>query len=114
MDIKNLIHYHVANSIDVVVSVETFEHVENIENVITGVKTILRPGGLWCFTTPNGERYPDHRVVKYHVKHYNKQEITELLEGFTIHIREVGYEHDSSEIFKKPTFGNYSVFALKD
>lgn len=111
-DIRKLPHW--PQSVDTVVSVEVFEHVTEIEQVVTEVHRVLKPQGFWCFTTPNGERYPDHRIVQWHVKHYTRSELQELLSPyFSIHIRETGLEPDSSIHFGRPTFGNYSVFCLK-
>lgn len=111
-DIKRLPHED--HSIDTVVSVEVFQHVLPIEDVIKEVHRVLKPQGFWCFTTPNGERYPDHRVVKWHLKHYNKKELHNLLDPyFNIHIRETGIEPDSSVYMNRPVFGNYSIFCIK-
>lgn len=99
---------------DTVVSVETFEHVEEVEKLISEVHRVLKPNGIWCFTTPNGERYPDHRVVKYHIKHYTENELHKLLnDKFSIYVRRTGLEPDVIVHFKQPTFGNYSVFGVK-
>jgi 2-polyprenyl-3-methyl-5-hydroxy-6-metoxy-1,4-benzoquinol methylase len=99
---------------DTVVSVETFEHVEEVEKVISEVYRVLKPNGIWCFTTPNGERYPDHKIVKYHVKHYTEKELHSLLDSkFEIYVRKTGLEPDMTVYFKRPTFGNYSVFGVK-
>lgn len=111
-DIRKIPHDN--SSVDVIISIETFEHVNEINEIISEVHRVLKSNGLWCFTTPNGERYPDHRVVQFHVRHYSRTDIHNFLDNlFTIHIRETGYEHDSSEHFRRPTFGNYSVFAIK-
>lgn len=117
------IEYAVANiknlpietgSIDVAVSIETFEHVTEIQQVINEIYRILKPNGFWFFTTPNAERYPNHRVVKWHVKHYTKIELYELMaKRFTIHINEIGFEPDTSLYYRKPTFGNYAVSCVK-
>lgn len=102
------------NCADVVVSVETFEHVVEVEQMIYEVQRVLKSKGFWCFTTPNGERYPDHRIVQYHVKHYTAQMLHNLLDKFfNIHIRETCLEPDSSLILDRPIFGNYSVFAIR-
>lgn len=99
---------------DTVVSVETFEHVAEIEQVIKEVHRVLKPNGIWCFTTPNGERYPDHRIVQYHVKHYTEKELRKLLDDkFSVYVRRTGLEPDMTIHFKQPTFGNYSVFGVK-
>ena len=101
-------------SFDTVVSVETFEHVSDIDKLIGEVHRVLKPKGIWCFTTPNGIRYPDHNIVKYHVKHYTESELYSMLDSrFSCFIRRTGLEPDTSIILGKPTFGNYSVFCLK-
>lgn len=111
-DIKNIPHEN--ESIDTVVSVETFEHVDGIDRVISEVHRILKPKGFWCFTTPNGAIYPDPAVVPFHVKHYTKEDIHSLLgQYFNIHISEIGLEPDRSVHMGTPMFGNLSVFALK-
>ena len=111
-DIKKLPHKD--ESIDTIISVEVFEHVLPIEDVIKEVHRIIKPKGFWCFTTPNGYRYPDHRIVKWHLKHYNAQELHTLLDPyFNIHIRETGIEPDSSVYMGRPIFGNYSVICVK-
>jgi 2-polyprenyl-3-methyl-5-hydroxy-6-metoxy-1,4-benzoquinol methylase len=112
-DIRSL--PHTPQSVDTVISVEVFEHVLDIEQVISEVHRVLKPNGFWCFTTPNGERYPDHRIVPWHVRHYTKSTLQQLLAPhFRVHIRETGLEPDSSIHFGVPTFGNYSVFCLKN
>jgi len=111
-DILDLPHEN--ESIDTVVSVEVFEHVLPIERVISEVHRVLAPKGFWCFTTPSGERYPDHSIVPWHVKHYTKQNLQELLKDhFNFAIRDVGIEPDSSVYIGKPVFANYSVFCVK-
>ena len=102
------------NFFDTAISIETFEHVIEIEKIIDEIHRVLKPNGIWCFTTPNGERYPDHKVVKYHVRHYSEEELHKLLDDrFEIYIRKTGFELDSTLHKKKPTFGNYSAFCVK-
>lgn len=116
-DICNIPMGH--ESVDVVVSVETFEHVSEIDRLISEVHRVLRPHGTWCFTTPNGERYPytdkeQPRRFPYHVRHYTRRDLDRLIGGrFIFHVRETGYEPDVSQAWGIPTFGNYSVFAVK-
>jgi len=112
MDIRKLPHDD--QSIDTVISVEVFEHVSPVSDVILEVHRVLKPKGFWCFTTPRGERYPDHRIVPWHVKHYTRADLIDLLTPmFNIHIRETGLEPDSSIRCSWPTFGNYSVICIK-
>lgn len=101
-------------SADCVISVEVFEHVAQVERMISEVHRVLRPRGFWLLTTPNGVRYPDHKIVPWHVKHYNKDDLNNLLsDGFNIYIKEVGLEPDSSQYRGWPVFSNYAVYCMK-
>jgi SAM-dependent methyltransferase len=64
-------------SFDMVVSVEVLEHVEEDDKFVSEVARVLRPGGRFLMTTPNGDfvenKNPDHK------RHYKKQELRDLL-----------------------------------
>lgn len=64
-------------SFDHVVSVEVLEHVEEDDLFVKEVSRVLRPGGAFLMTTPNGDwvvnRNPDHK------RHYKKAELAALL-----------------------------------
>jgi SAM-dependent methyltransferase len=63
---------------DLVVSVEVLEHVEKDELFVSEVFRVLKPGGIFLMTTPNGDwvinRNPDHK------RHYKRTELKQLLE----------------------------------
>ena len=63
---------------DVIVSIEVLEHVEADERFVSEVSRVLRRGGKFLMTTPNGDwvenRNPDHK------RHYKKDELQALLE----------------------------------
>jgi SAM-dependent methyltransferase len=67
-------------SFDHVVSVEVLEHVEEDDLFVKEVSRVLRPGGAFLMTTPNGDwvvnRNPDHK------RHYKKAELAALLEKY--------------------------------
>ena len=64
-------------SFDIVVSVEVLEHVEEDEKFVSEVSRVLRHGGRFLMTTPNGDwvenKNPDHK------RHYKKHQLEELL-----------------------------------
>jgi len=66
-----------SNSFDLVVSVEVLEHVEEDERFVAEVRRVLKPGGRFIMTTPNGDfvvnRNPDHK------RHYKRQQLSDLL-----------------------------------
>jgi SAM-dependent methyltransferase len=63
---------------DVIVSVEVLEHVEEDKLFLDEVKRVLKPGGCFLMTTPNGDyvanKNPDHK------RHYQRAELARLLE----------------------------------
>jgi 2-polyprenyl-3-methyl-5-hydroxy-6-metoxy-1,4-benzoquinol methylase len=70
---------------DVVTSVETFEHVNDVEGFINKAYSSLVSGGVFCFSTPNGDKLPydpKGAIVGFHIKHYKKMELEHLLSCF--------------------------------
>ena len=68
-----------ANSFDCVVAVEVLEHVEKDRDFVREVSRVLKPGGYFLMTTPNGDfvknTNPDHK------RHYKRAELAGLLGG---------------------------------
>ncbi|MEO8043021.1 MAG: class I SAM-dependent methyltransferase [Acidobacteriota bacterium] len=66
------------DSYDVIVSVEVLEHVEEDELFLDQVRRVLKPGGCFLMTTPNGDyvanKNPDHK------RHYKRTQLAALLE----------------------------------
>lgn len=75
-------------SFDCVVAVEVLEHVEEDENFVREVMRVLKPGGLFLMTTPNGDSVkntnPDHK------RHYRREQLTALLSRY---FKEVDVEY---------------------
>lgn len=62
---------------DIVVAVEVLEHVEKDQAFVANVRRVLRPGGAFLMTTPNGDCVPNHNPD--HKRHYRREELLELL-----------------------------------
>jgi SAM-dependent methyltransferase len=64
-------------SFDIVVAVEVLEHVEEDAAFVRNVARVLKPGGAFLMTTPNGDflrkLYPDHK------RHYEREQLRRLL-----------------------------------
>jgi SAM-dependent methyltransferase len=62
---------------ELVVAVEVLEHVEQDEDFVAQVQRVLKPGGCFIMTTPNGDSVantnPDHK------RHYRRAALHELL-----------------------------------
>ena len=65
---------------DLIVSVEVLEHVEEDGLFVSEVSRVLRPGGTFLMTTPNGDwvenKNPDHK------RHYKREQLKQLLEQY--------------------------------
>lgn len=69
-----------AAAFDCVVAVEVLEHVEEDAAFVREVRRVLRPGGVFLMTTPNGDSEP----VPYnadHKRHYTRAALSALLAG---------------------------------
>ena len=72
-------------SFDCVVAVEVLEHVEKDRDFLRHVLRVLRPGGMFLMTTPNGDNNP----VPYnsdHKRHYTRVGLQSLLEGSFVNV----------------------------
>ena len=81
------------NSIDLVYAGQSIEHVpvEEAKTVLREVHRVLKPGGHFCFDTPNRKvtilQFPDF-IVDDHKYEYTHQEMTAMLEGHGFAVRE--------------------------
>lgn len=62
---------------DLVVSVEVIEHVEADDKFVNEISRVLKPGGIFLLTTPNGDWVENHNPD--HKRHYKKTELNALL-----------------------------------
>ncbi len=65
---------------DIVVSVEVLEHVEHDDKFVSEVRRVLKPGGRFIMTTPNGDFVENHNPD--HKRHYKRSQLTELLNRY--------------------------------
>jgi SAM-dependent methyltransferase len=65
-------------SFDCVVSVEVLEHVEDDHSFVREVSRVLRPGGVFVMTTPNGDSVPNDGNPD-HKRHYTREQLRGLL-----------------------------------
>lgn len=67
-------------SVDVVVSLETIEHIPEPEEFVKEVKRILKKGGLFIVSTPNDDEFTDGNV--YHVHEFDFNELNRLMKKY--------------------------------
>jgi ubiquinone/menaquinone biosynthesis C-methylase UbiE len=75
------------DSVDVVVSFETIEHIEDDRGYLKELKRVLRPGGTALISTPNRAKSLSNYVSRkplnpYHVREYLRSELMDLLGGY--------------------------------
>ncbi|MBN1311623.1 MAG: class I SAM-dependent methyltransferase [Anaerolineae bacterium] len=63
---------------DCVVAVEVLEHVEEDKLFVREVQRILKPGGIFLMTTPNGDHI--FKMSLDHKRHYTYRQLKQLLE----------------------------------
>jgi SAM-dependent methyltransferase len=67
-----------SQSFDFVVAVEVLEHVERDEDFVRNVARVMKPGGVFFMTTPNGDFVPN-TTNPDHKRHYSKRGLEALL-----------------------------------
>jgi len=80
------------NDFDIVIAVEVIEHISDIQNAIKNILELLKPGGVFYMTTPNGD-YIKNEPPNYnpdHVKHYTKEELIKIINTYFCDV-EVNY-----------------------
>lgn len=68
------------NSVDVVVSHETIEHIDDYEAFLREVKRVLKDGGEAVISTPNDEEYPAGN--HFHLHQFNVADYKKLLSKY--------------------------------
>jgi len=73
------------NSFDVIISIETVEHIENDEKFVRELHRVLRPNGTLILSTPNGLiTNPNGGKPEnpFHIREYTPSELNSLLSPF--------------------------------
>lgn len=81
-----------SNSVDLVTSFETIEHLEQHDSMLTEICRVLRPDGILIISSPDKYEYSDLPGYKntYHVKELYKNEFNHLLRQYFPHIHIIG------------------------
>ena len=69
------------DSVDLVVSFETLEHIQNHDAMLDEIRRVLRPDGLLILSTPDRDVYSheQHRDNPFHVRELSLQELSEAV-----------------------------------
>jgi ubiquinone/menaquinone biosynthesis C-methylase UbiE len=68
------------NSVDVVVSFETIEHIEDYETFMVEVKRVLKEDGLFILSTPNDVEFPE--TNHFHIHEFERRELEKLVKKY--------------------------------
>lgn len=71
------------NSVDVVVSFETIEHIENYRQFLSEVKRVLKDDGLLVLSTPNDLEFAEGN--HFHLHEFKRDELKKLTEEYFEH-----------------------------
>ena len=69
-------------SFDAAVAFEVFEHIKAPQNMVEGVRRVLKPDGVFIVSTPNGAFIKSGKPNPYHVREYTIDEFNKILAGF--------------------------------
>jgi SAM-dependent methyltransferase len=72
-------------SFDLVVAVEVLEHVEEDAAFVRHAHRLLKPGGVFLMTTPNGDFVPNTNPD--HKRHYTRRQLLERVGAFFPEVR---------------------------
>lgn len=88
-------------SVDVVVSLETIEHLKNPEKFIKEVKRVLKKGGKFVVSTPNDDEFIEGN--KFHLHEFDLKELKKL----------IGDNFKNVEYYYQGTYFGAGVFSQK-
>jgi 2-polyprenyl-3-methyl-5-hydroxy-6-metoxy-1,4-benzoquinol methylase len=80
------------NSVDVIVSFETIEHIKNHDSMMAEIKRVLKPGGLLIISSPERKIYNETTGATnpFHLKELSFPEFSELLKKNFKNVRLMG------------------------
>ncbi len=70
-------------SVDVVITLETIEHIEDYRQFMSEVKRVLRPGGIMILSTPNDLEFAEGN--HFHVHEFKFDELKKLVKDYFLH-----------------------------
>lgn len=74
------------SSVDIVVSFETIEHIEDYRTFMSEVKRVLRRDGIFLLSTPNDIEFAEGN--HFHVHEFNHDELKKLVGDYFSHTKE--------------------------
>ena len=104
-------------SFDLVLAVEVLEHVHEDDRFVREACRVLRPGGAFIMSTPNGDFVANHNPD--HVRHYRRAQLDTLLEAASTRwqcgTRSPGGSRESSgcEVVGAETAAHYPQYGRK-
>ena len=66
------------NAVDIVVSFETIEHIEDYGHFVKEVKRVLKADGLFVLSTPNDKEFPEG--AHFHIHEFEHEELQKLVD----------------------------------
>ncbi|WP_425090712.1 glycoside hydrolase family 99-like domain-containing protein [Tropicimonas sp. S265A] len=100
-------------SVDMVVSFETIEHLEEHDRMMQELRRVLRPGGLLMISSPNKLEYSDKPKYDnpFHVKELYTEEFVALVGGYFKNISHYGQRLSAASLIANTENAPFQVFA---
>ena len=99
---------------DVVISLETIEHVNDAERFLLECKRVLKSDGIFVRSTPNKEAVKEAPPSPHHLQEFTTEELHHLLNGYFRDIKLYGYIIEKKQVISQKLIGGIKaiVFSL--
>lgn len=101
------------SSMDVVVSFETLEHLQDQETMLREICRVLRANGLLIMSTPNKQHYK-RDDDPFHVKELEREDFLSLLQAHFSHVELFGQKVFFGSLLGGNATGETQLFRLND
>lgn len=94
-------------SMDVVVSFEVIEHLQDQNAFLNEVKRVLKPDGIFIVSTPNKYTYPEGNP--YHTKELYPEEFVTLMNEYYTHVEVYHQSFEFAQLLKRAAKATVSI-----
>jgi SAM-dependent methyltransferase len=106
-----------AGSFDIITAIEVIEHVAEPIPWLAAIRQLLRPGGLFFYTTGNTSRYRRHDafvqwsyvVPDLHVSYFDPRNAAMALQAAGFKVRRLGWRPGCAQIIRSRALKNLRV-----
>jgi len=101
----------VSGSFDAVLSMETLEHIDNVDRYLREIKRVLKPGGIFICSTPQN-RYGQIPITAHHVHEYSLELLSKIVGKFFSIVEVIGIKAGTIIFKDDPIGANTMLFCV--